>query len=116
MNGQKAKPCLIIIDFQDKYSVKEPWNSLIPGFTNGIWIYYLASVFGSFFGIFYYEFFLVEGEKKYYHRLNLKFNEDSVTTMDRSEIKSDFNYLDKLQTFENLNDEDNAKLAEELTY
>ena len=58
----------------------------------------------------------MEGEKKYYHRLNLKFNEDSVTTMDRSEIKSDFNYLDKLQTFENLNDEDNAKLAEELTY
>lgn len=58
----------------------------------------------------------MEGEKKYYHRKNLKLNEDSVMTLDRPEDKENYNYLDGLNTIETMNDEDNVNIAATLSY
>jgi hypothetical protein len=83
---------------------------------NTQWVYYLGPIFGFFFSGFYYEYFLLEGERKYYHRKNLKLNEDSVLTLDRPEDKVDFNYLNQMNTIETMNDEDNINIASTLTY
>jgi hypothetical protein len=79
-------------------------------------VYYLGPIFGCFFSGFYYEYFILEGEKKYYHRKNIKLNEDSVMTLDRPEDKKGFNYLDGLNTIETMNDEDNINIASTLRY